>query len=219
MTSALAVETEPGEVGFDPARLQRIDRLLQRYVDDGRLPGWSVLITRHGRVAHVAHGGLRDVESGAPVEPDTVFRIFSMTKPVTSVAAMMLYEQGAFELTDPVARYLPEFADLRVWDGGSDLKPKTVPALEPIRVWHLLTHTSGLTYGFHHAHPVDAMYRAAGYEWTMPTDVDLAGACDAVGRAATALPSRSRVELLGLDGRAGPSRRGAGRSVAGRRLP
>ena len=174
---ALAVETEPRDVGFDAARLHRIDEHLQRYVDDGRLPGWSVLVTRHGRIAHVAHGGRRDVEADRPVEADTIFRIYSMTKPVTSVAAMMLYEQGAFELTDPIARYLPEFADMRVWDGGSDLKPKTVPALEPIRVWHLLTHTAGLTYGFHHSHPVDAMYRADGYEWTMSPDVDLAGAC------------------------------------------
>ncbi len=178
MTPPLAVETDPSDVGFDAARLQRIDTHLQRYVDDGRLPGWSVLVTRHGQITHLGHGGRRDVEAGLPVEPDTIFRIFSMTKPVTSVAAMMLYEQGAFELTDPIARYLPEFADLRVWDGGSDLKPKTVPALEPIRVWHLLTHTSGLTYGFHHAHPVDTMYRADGYEWTMSPDIDLAGACE-----------------------------------------
>ena len=68
---------------------------------------------------------------------------------------------------------------MRVWDGGSDLEPKTVPALEPIRVWHLLTHTAGLTYGFHHAHPVDALYRAAGYEWGAPRSVDLAGATQA----------------------------------------
>jgi CubicO group peptidase (beta-lactamase class C family) len=175
----LAVETDPAEAGFDGHRLGRIDTLLQRYVDNGSLPGWSVVVSRHGQPVHVARGGLRDVEAGTPVELDTIFRIYSMTKPVTSVAAMMLYEQGAFELTDPIAQWLPEFADMRVWDGGSDLKPKTVPALEPIRVWHLLTHTSGLTYGFHHAHPVDALYRAAGYEWGAPPSVDLAGATEA----------------------------------------
>ncbi len=135
-------------------------------------------MARHGRVAHVGHGGRRDVEAGLPVEPDTVFRIYSMTKPVASVAAMMLWERGAFQLTDPIARWLPEFADLRVWTGGSDLKPVTVPATEPVRVWHLLTHTAGLTYGFHHAHPVDALYRAAGFEWTLPPGIDLAGACE-----------------------------------------
>jgi CubicO group peptidase (beta-lactamase class C family) len=119
---------------------------------------------------------MRDVEAGAPVELDTVFRIYSMTKPVTSVAAMMLYERGLLELVDPIADYLPEFADMQVYVAGSDLKQITVPATEPIRVWHLLTHTAGLTYGFHRAHPIDAVYRARGYEWSAPTDVDLAGA-------------------------------------------
>jgi CubicO group peptidase (beta-lactamase class C family) len=175
----LAVETEPAELGFDSERLGRIDDLLRRYVDDGKLPGWSVLVSRHGHPVHIAQGGQRDIEAGTPVELDTIFRIYSMTKPVTSVAAMMLYEQGAFELTDAIEKWLPEFGDMRVWDGGSDLKPKTVPALEPIRIWHLLTHTSGLTYGFHRAHPVDAMYRAAGYDWGAPPSVDLAGACEA----------------------------------------
>ena len=178
-SSPLEVETDPADLGLDADRLARIDALLTRYVDDGKLPGWSVLVTRRGQIAHLARGGRRDIEAGTPVQADTVFRIYSMTKPVTSVAAMMLYEHGAFELTDPIAHWLPEFADMRVWDGGSDLRPKLVPALEPIRVWHLLTHTSGLTYGFHHAHPVDAMYRAAGYEWSVPAGVDLAGASEA----------------------------------------
>ena len=171
--------TDPAELGFDNARLSRIDDVLRRYVDDGRLPGWSVLVSRHGEIAHLAHHGRRDVEADLPVDEQTIWRIYSMTKPITSVAAMMLNERGAFELTDPISRYLPEFADLRVFVGGSDVNPRTVPATEPIRVWHLLTHTSGLTYGFHRAHPVDAMYRAAGYEWGVPAGVDLAGAVEA----------------------------------------
>ena len=97
-----------------------------------------------------------------------------MTKPVTSVAAMMLWEEGRFELTDEISRWLPEFADLRVYSKGSTLKPYTVPAIEPIRVWHLLTHTSGLTYGFHHAHPVDGLYRLRGHEWGTPPGADSA---------------------------------------------
>jgi CubicO group peptidase (beta-lactamase class C family) len=178
-TSALSVELEPAEAGFASDRLARFDRHFDRYVEDGRLPGWSAVIARHGRIVHLGTGGLRDVEAGLPVEPDTVFRIYSMTKPVTSVVAMMLYEQGAFQLTDPVSRYIPSFADVRVYTGGSDLKAQTVPATEPVRVWHLLTHTSGLTYGFHRVHPVDAMYRAAGYEWTLgPPGVDLAATVD-----------------------------------------
>ena len=101
-----------------------------------------------------------------------------MTKPITSVAAMMLYEQGALELTDPVARFIPSFADARVYNAGPALNPSTVPVTEPVRVWHLLTHTSGLTYGFHHAHPVDEMYRLSGFDFSVPPGVDLAAACD-----------------------------------------
>ncbi|MGK5169733.1 serine hydrolase domain-containing protein [Geodermatophilus sp. CPCC 205761] len=177
MTTALQVDTDPAEVGFDPARLTRIDRRLARWVDEGRLPGFLVTVARHGRLVHVGRYGSRNVEEGLPVETDTRWRIYSMTKPITSVAAMMLYEEGAFELTDPIARWLPEFAETRVYVAGSALKPVTVPQTEPIRVWHLLTHTSGLTYGFHHTHPVDAMYRAAGHEWGTPAGADAAEVC------------------------------------------
>jgi CubicO group peptidase (beta-lactamase class C family) len=175
--SDLQVSTDPAEVGLDPARLDRIDRRLARWVDDGQLPGFLVTVARHGRLVHVGKYGSRDVENGLPVEDDTRWRIFSMTKPVTSVAAMMLYEEGAFELTDPISTWLPEFAETRVYVAGSAQKPVTAPQLEPIRVWHLLTHTSGLTYGFHHAHPVDAMYRAMGHEWGTPPGADSAEAC------------------------------------------
>jgi CubicO group peptidase (beta-lactamase class C family) len=91
---------------------------------------------------------------------------------------MMLWEEGAFELSDPVGAFIPSLADVRVYTGGSDLKPVTVPAQEPIRIWHLLTHTSGLTYGFHRVHPSDALLRGAGYEWTFPPGVTLAQAVD-----------------------------------------
>jgi CubicO group peptidase (beta-lactamase class C family) len=180
--SELQVEVEPGEAGFDAARLSRIQGLFDGYVADGRLPGWLAVVSRFGRVVQVASGGQRDLEAGLPVEPDTRWRIYSMTKPVTSVAAMMLYEEGRLQLTDPVARFIPGFADVRVYSRGSALKPSTVPASEPMRVWHLLTHTAGLTYGFHHAHPVDAMYRAAGFDWGTPPDMDLAACCDAWAR-------------------------------------
>jgi CubicO group peptidase (beta-lactamase class C family) len=176
--TGLKAEVDPAEVGFDPARLERIDRHFARYVDDGRLPGWLIAVSRHGQLAHVSARGLRDLEAGLPVESDTLWRIFSMTKPITSVAAMMLYEEGGFELNDPVSRYIPAFADARVFSGGSDLRPVTIPATEPVRVWHLLTHTSGLTYGFLRNHPVDAMYRAQGFEWGSPRGVDLAGCVD-----------------------------------------
>ncbi|HZB19162.1 MAG TPA: serine hydrolase domain-containing protein [Blastococcus sp.] len=177
MRSDLTVSTDPAEVGFDPARLGRIDRRLARWVDDGQLPGFLVTVARHGKLVHVGRTGLRDVENALPVEEDTRWRIFSMTKPVTSVAAMMLYEEGAFELNDPIAKWLPEFAETRVYVAGSAMKPVTAPQVEPIRVWHLLTHMSGLTYGFHHAHPVDAMYRAMGHEWGTPPGAGSAEVC------------------------------------------
>ena len=176
--SELKTEAEPAEVGLDPDRLQRIGRHFARYVDDGRLPGWLITVSRHGRLAYVSAYGSRDLEAGSPATTDTVWRIYSMTKPITSVAAMMLYEEGGFQLTDPVSAFIPSFADVRVFAGGSDLRQVTVPATEPVRIWHLLTHTAGLTYGFHRVHPVDAMYRAAGYEWSWPPGADLARACD-----------------------------------------
>ncbi len=168
---------EPREVGLDARQLQRLDRHFARYVDEGRLPGWHIVVTRDGEVAHSSVYGLRDVAAGAPVTPDTLWRIYSMTKPIISVAAMMLWEEGRFELTDEISRWLPEFADVRVYDKGSVTKPYSVPAVEPIRVWHLLTHTSGLTYGFLQTSVVDALYRAAGFDLMPLPGVDLEAAC------------------------------------------
>ena len=176
--SELKVEVEAAEVGLDSERLKRIDAHFAGYVADGRLPGWLLTVRRHGHLAYVARCGSRDLEAGLPVTDDTVWRIYSMTKPITSVAAMMLYEEGALALTDPVSAFIPSFGDVRVYTGGSDVRPVTVPATEPVRVWHLLTHTAGLTYGFHRVHPVDALYRAAGFEWGTPRGADLARACD-----------------------------------------
>jgi len=174
----LVPEADPADLGLDAERLRRIDRHFDRYVDDGRLPGYLAVVARDGRIVHVASGGRRDLESGAPVEPDTLWRIYSMTKPVTTVAAMMLWEEGAFELKDPVARFIPGFADARVYLRGPATKPLTAPVVEPICIWHLMTHTSGLTYGFHHTHAVDEIYRTHGFEWSTPPGLDLAACCD-----------------------------------------
>ena len=170
---------DPAALGFDPERLARIDRHFARYVDDGRLPGWQIVVTRRGQVAHSSTYGQRDLEAGLPVTADTLWRIYSMTKPITSVVAMQLWEEGRFELTDELSRYIPSFAGVRVYDKGSALRPFTVPATEPIRLWHLLTHTSGLTYGFLQSSIVDALYRQAGFDvgarppgWTSPTACD-----------------------------------------------
>jgi CubicO group peptidase (beta-lactamase class C family) len=173
----LQADVDPTEAGFDPARLQRIDDHFQRYVDDGRLAGWQVALTRGEHLVHSSGHGFRDREAGAALTPDTIWRIFSMTKPITSVAAMMLWEEGAFELKDPVSKFIPEFADQQVWRGGSSNKPALEPVARPMEMWHLMTHTSGLTYGFMYAHPLDELYRRAGFEWGVPQSSDLAGLC------------------------------------------
>ncbi|MGZ6673086.1 MAG: serine hydrolase domain-containing protein [Solirubrobacteraceae bacterium] len=177
-TTAFATEVAPEEVGLDPGRLGRLDAYLDGFVDRGRHKGSLLVITRGGRIAHVSHRGQRDAEAGLPVEPDTIWRIYSMTKPITSVAAMMLYEEGALSLFDPVAKFIPSFEDLRVYRHGMAAAPVTVRAAEPMLVWHLLTHTSGLTYGFQQANAVDEAYRAAGFFLDPPPDHDLASACD-----------------------------------------
>jgi CubicO group peptidase (beta-lactamase class C family) len=173
------VNVDPDEVGLDPDRLERIDAHFAKYVDDGRLPGYQITISRRGRIPYLSSYGSADVEAGRAVETDTLWRIYSMTKPVTSVAAMMLYEQGVFDLTDPISKWLPEFSAPRVYVGGPATKPVTVPATEPIRVWHLLTHTAGLTYAFHRVHVTDEIYRRAGFDLGTPPGLDLAGCVEA----------------------------------------
>lgn len=175
--SLIEKTVDPDELGLDPARLRRIDDHFASYVDTEKLPGFAVLVSRAGEVAHFSTYGKRDVDNDLPIEADTVYRIYSMTKPITSVAAMMLYEEGRFDLSEPVAKYLPEFSDLRVFAGGSSVKPVLRAASEPMRIWHLLSHTSGMTYGFLNAHPVDAIYRAEGFELGTPPGADLAACC------------------------------------------
>ncbi|MGY1579296.1 serine hydrolase domain-containing protein [Streptomyces sp. MN13] len=171
----LRQEVEPDEAGLDARALGRLDRHFAREVDAGRLPGFLVAVARGGRVAHLTAYGHRDITAGLPVEADTLWRIYSMTKPVTSVAALLLVEEGRLALDDPVARHLPEFADARVYDGGSGADVRTRPAAGPIRVRHLMTHTAGLTFAFYHSHPVDALYREAGLDSSVAPGKDLAG--------------------------------------------
>ncbi|MEV0204266.1 serine hydrolase domain-containing protein [Streptomyces sp. NPDC050788] len=174
----LRQEVDPDEVGLDVKALDRLDETCARYVEEGRLPGFLVALARGGRVAHVTTHGLRDVAAGLPVEADTLWRIYSMTKPVTSVAALMLVEEGRLALDDPLDRYLPAFANPRVYESGEGADVRTRPAHGPIRIRHLLTHTSGLTFAFYHSHPVDALYRAAGLESSVVPGTDLAETVD-----------------------------------------
>ncbi len=122
------VTIDPIERGFDPARLDRITTHFRRYVDDRLLPGWLIAVTRGGETVFSDTYGHRDVEAGLPVENDTIFRAYSMTKPITTVAAMMLWEEGAFELKDPVHRFIPSFRDQRVYSSGSALAPPRCPS-------------------------------------------------------------------------------------------
>jgi CubicO group peptidase (beta-lactamase class C family) len=154
----------PEEVGLCSKRIERVATWMQRQVADGRLAGIEVMIERRGRTAFHRCQGKADLARSADATPDTIYRIYSMTKPLTSVAAMMLYEEGRFQLDDPIARYLPGFTGQRVFTGGGYGAVMTEPAVRDITFRDLLTHTSGLTYGFMRATPVDAVYRAEGIE-------------------------------------------------------
>ena len=169
---------DPEEVGFDPKRMARLTSHFADYVDDGRLPGWQIAVARHGKTVFAETYGKRDIASGAPVEADTIFRAYSMTKPITSVAAMILYEDGKLSLDDPVAKYIPAFGDTRVYLRGPGTSPATAPQTSPMTVLHLLTHTAGLTYGFAYANGIDHLYRLAGFEWGTPAGATLAECCD-----------------------------------------
>ena len=176
--SALTPDVEPREAGFDPTRLHAIDETFDPYVDDGRLSGWLVTVAREGRLVYAAGSGYADRERERSVGPGTIWRIYSMTKPVVALAALALMEEGHFALDDEVSRWIPSFAEPRVFVGGTPEAPELAPATHPVTVRHLFSHTAGLTYGFQRCHPVDALYRAAGYDFLMKPGVDLAGAVD-----------------------------------------
>lgn len=147
--AAPAVQPENQPDGFSADRLVRIDRAMQGYIDRGEVAGLVGLIARRGKVVYHKSFGYRDAESEAPMSNDVIFRIASMTKPIASVAAMILWEEGRFQLTDPVSKFLPEFADMKVAvpvdPGDSARGPyKTAGASKPITIQHLLTHTAGL---------------------------------------------------------------------------
>ncbi|SJZ74418.1 CubicO group peptidase, beta-lactamase class C family [Enhydrobacter aerosaccus] len=149
----------PEQVGLSAARLARVSHWMKGWVDSGRLPGMVTCVMRKGELAFAEAYGKADVERGKPMRPDTIFRIYSMTKPLTSTAIMMLYEEGRFQLDDPISRFLPAFKTMRVFAGGSRGKIDTVPAEREITFRDLLTHTSGLTYGFMESTIIDALYR------------------------------------------------------------
>ncbi len=164
-----ATSASPESAGMSEARLQRLEEHLKRnYIDNGRFPGTHTLVYRRGKVVHSALQGLADVERNVPVKDDTIFRIYSMSKPITSVAFMMLVEEGKVALDEPVAKYIPEWRNLGVYVGGMPTigtqpggPPRfiTKPTARPMQIVDLLRHTSGLTYGFQNRTNVDAAYR------------------------------------------------------------
>jgi CubicO group peptidase (beta-lactamase class C family) len=167
---AAARSEQPGEIavvspeseGFSTERLENLHRLIQDQIDQKQLGGAITILARHGHVVDYRTYGYKDLASQTPMTRDTIFRDFSMTKPVTGVAMMILYEQGKWLPWDPVSKFLPQFKDLKVFGGfGADGKMILVDPEHPPTVGELMSHTAGLTYGFFGNTPVDQMYRDA----------------------------------------------------------
>jgi CubicO group peptidase (beta-lactamase class C family) len=147
---------KPEELGLSPERLNLISATLKAHIEKGVIPGAVVLVVRNGKIAYFENFGMRDLSKSLPMEKDTIFQVYSMSKPITSVAAMMLHEQGRFFLGDPVSKYIPEFKEMKVGEEGSNL------ARKQITIHDLLRQTSGLTYGFMGNSKIHQMYKAAG---------------------------------------------------------
>ncbi|HEY8171678.1 MAG TPA: serine hydrolase domain-containing protein [Dehalococcoidia bacterium] len=164
----------PTDAGFSPDRLERItEHLTRQYIEPGKIAGCQTLVARHGHVAHFSSLGYMDRERRRPMADDTIFRIFSMTKPITSVALMTLYERGYFQLNDPVHRVIPEWRDMQVYVSGEGEQMQLRALARPMTFRHVLSHQSGLSYGGGLAalggvdmklHPADEAYVAAGVQ-------------------------------------------------------
>ncbi|NET37789.1 MAG: beta-lactamase family protein, partial [Cyanothece sp. SIO1E1] len=156
LTAQLKIEKiKPESVGIAADRLARMDAVMREYVDKGQLAGVQTAIMRKGQLVHFDTYGYANVEEKKPLQDDSMWRIYSMTKPIVSVALMMLYEEGKFQLNDPVHLYLPDLKDLQVHQGGG----QTIAAKQDIRVIDLLRHSSGLGYGWGPNTYVDSLYR------------------------------------------------------------
>ena len=149
---------DPHDLGFDPKRLERIDRLAERYIDAGKAAGMVSLVAREGQVCHFKAYGFADVATKRHMQRDDIFRIYSMTKPVTGAALMIALEEGWFNPIDPISKYVPAFADVKVYENGALVAPHRLPTIQD-----LYRHTAGLTYGgLFGSHPVSKMYADAG---------------------------------------------------------
>lgn len=163
--SVIAAESlefvEPEEVGFDAGQLSKIDTLISNQVENGEIAGAVTLIARHGKIAHMSALGYQDVVQGIPMEEDTIFRLYSMTKPIASTALMMLYQDGLFHLNDPLSKFIPEFANLTVMASDDGSLEDTVPINQEATVQDILRHTAGFSHGIG-IHPDDGIFEEKG---------------------------------------------------------
>ncbi len=160
----------PEQIGFSTERLERIRPVMQEYVDKENLPGFLTVIARRGKIAHFETLGMQDIENNKPIAADTIFRIYSMSKPITSVAVMMLYEEGHFQLNTPISKFLPEFENMKVYNKE---QTEIFDAKKKISIQHLLMHTAGFTYGWGNK-PVDERYKALKTSEAHATLADMA---------------------------------------------
>lgn len=159
---ALSRAASPESVGFDSARLAKLDTYMQGVVAEGRVAGMTTLLARHGKVVSFKTYGKKSLNAGTPMTEDTIFRIYSMTKPITGVAMMILFEEGKWRLDDPVTRYIPEFKNLQVMTGvdeDGNGTPVLVPMKRPPTMREIMSHTAGFGYGLQDKHPVDKLFR------------------------------------------------------------
>ena len=154
------MKLEPEKAGLAADRLEWItDHIQRNYIDSKKLAGCQVMVGRHGHPAYFRSFGQMDLERHKPMGDDAIFRIYSMSKPITSIALMQLYERGYFQLNDPVYRFVPEWREQQVWISGEGSEMRTRQPNQPMTMRHVLNHSAGLTYG-NSSHPVDKVYRA-----------------------------------------------------------
>ena len=164
LSAALAAplpQAAPESVGFDPAKLKLLDAAMDKAVDDGQVAGVEILAARHGKIAELHMHGLASISANTPIARDTIFRMYSQTKPMTGVGMMILYEKGLWKLDDPITKFIPEFAHLKVVASvGADGKPVLEDMKRPPTMRELMTHTAGFGYGLRTGNPVDDAFRA-----------------------------------------------------------
>ena len=150
---------KPESVGLSTSRLERVSRAMQKYIDQNLFGGVIALVARQGQVAFLEKFGWQEIAADRPMAFDTIFRIYSMSKPITSAAAMMLVEEGKLRLTDPLSRYVPAFKNPQVLQARNGCDFELVPAHREITVHDLFTHTAGFSYGFEENSALDSLYR------------------------------------------------------------